>query len=70
MNQHLSEIISEVLEPVVDAYKGGNEVISSEDMVARVVDLNSGLTGPGWWEGKETKDGMYEACSSCVGRQC
>ena len=35
MNMHLSEILSEILEPIADEAKNTCEVISTEDMVAR-----------------------------------
>ena len=36
MNIHISEALSEFIEPMVDAYEGGSEVISSEDYMAHV----------------------------------
>ena len=35
MNRHISEIVSDALDPVVSTYQGGREVISTEDMIAR-----------------------------------
>ena len=36
MNFHLSEINSDILEPLVENFKGGKEAISTEDMLAKV----------------------------------
>ena len=29
MNIHISEVLSEILEPMVDAYEGGQDIIST-----------------------------------------
>ena len=68
MNLHISEIISDLVEPLVDTFDGGREVISTEDLIANIEDLNSrmeGWTKFSWWEGQ--KWGEYEACGSCIG---
>ena len=68
MNLHLSEIISDVVEPLVDTYQGGRENISTEDMIARFVTMNEdniGWTSWSWWEGLVWNE--YIACSRCVG---
>ena len=39
MNLHISVIISEIVEPLVYTFDGGPEVISTEDLIARVEDL-------------------------------
>ena len=65
MNLHLSEIISDILEPLVETL-GGDEVISTEDMLALVDILNTKNNGwhPGsWWEGK--MGGDFQACGNC-----
>ena len=70
MNLHISEILSEITEPVVEAFEGGNEVISTEDFKARIEVLNEenlDWTPWKWWEGKRTNCGKYEACARCVG---
>ena len=36
MNIHISEALSEVIEPMVEAFEGGNEIISGEDFMAQV----------------------------------
>ena len=46
MNLHISEVLSEIVEPMVDAYEGGDEVISTEDMKARLEMLN--LSNKNW----------------------
>ena len=68
MNLHLSEIVSELVEPLVARYEGGREVISTEDLLARVVEMNEankGWSKWSWWEGQRwgdyvmgVKDGM------------
>ena len=67
MNLHLSEIISDILEPLVETL-GGDEVISTEDLLAQVDILNTRNRGwhPGlWWEGKT--GGKFQACGRCRG---
>ena len=68
MNIHLSEVISDLVEPLVDKYVGGRENISTEDLIARVVSLNednTGWTRWSWWEGKTW--GNFIACGTCAG---
>ena len=68
MNIHLSEIISEVLEPVADEMDGKNEVISTEDMVAKLLEVDRSLMNWNeveWWRGV-VYDG-FEACLVCRG---
>ena len=36
MNLHLSEIVSDVLDPVIENYEGGCEIISTEDLIANL----------------------------------
>ena len=48
MNLHLSEILSEILEPVADRVENSCEVISTEDMVARMLVKDKSLVG--WHE--------------------
>ena len=70
MNLHISEILSEITEPVVEAYEGGNEVISTEDFKARIEVLNGknqNWKPSNWWDGKRTECGEYEACTKCMG---
>ena len=69
MNMHLSEVVSDILEPLVGVIEGGREIISCEDMLARVEKINTrnrDWNPNSWWEGKTA--GAYEACSRCVGR--
>ena len=68
LNVHLSEIVSDILEPIVGVLKGGREVISTEDLLANCEDLNNKMVGwkkTTWWEGKTLDN--YEACGDCMG---
>ena len=68
MNMHLSEIVSDLLEPLVGTLPGGEEVISTEDLLARIDDLNLEMKDwdrYSWWEGK--RHGNLEACGRCRG---
>ena len=68
MNMHMSEVISDFIEPVVDTFEGGLEIISTEDMLARIDILNEKMknwTPTSWWEG--VTDGDFEACGKCEG---
>ena len=68
MNMHLSEIISEIVEPLVDEFEGGFETISTEDMQARFIGLNEvneDWTTKKWWRGKTDEDGHFMACNLC-----
>ena len=70
MNLHLSEVLSDILEPLVGTIQEGVEVISTEDLLARVDSLNKDFTGwtsSSWWEGKEFLN--YIACGTCVGTE-
>ena len=65
-NVHLSELNSEIIEAVVEAYEGGVEVISTEDMNAQWEIINSrnkNWTPGTWWEGVE--DDLYVTCGRC-----
>ena len=69
MNLHLSEIVSDIIEPLVGVLEGGREVISCEDLTARLekVNLKNENWNPySWWEGKTA--GEYIACSKCIGK--
>ena len=66
INLHMSEIVSDILEPMVGRVVGGCEVISTEDALANLEDISSsmkGWTSSSWWDG--LKDGAYEACGKC-----
>ena len=68
MNVHISELNSEVIESVVTAYDGGVEVISTEDMIARLEELNErnkNWTSGSWWENCE--DDEFIICGKCLG---
>ena len=69
MNLHLSEVISEMVEPLVDAYQGGNEIISTEDLKAGMELLNVKYENwKGWdcWDGVKSLDGEYSCCVRCM----
>ena len=70
MNIHISEVVSEIIEPVVDSFEGGNEAISSEDLMASLMGLNEEKLEwePGtWWVGKSNEDGNIITCGKCWG---
>ena len=70
INLHISEIVSDILDPVVGEYVGGREIISAEDMVAQVEilnDENSNWTTTSYWGG--LVEGEYRACTVCVGEE-
>ena len=70
INMHISEIVSDLLDPVVAQYEGGKEVISTEDMVARLEISNEGNTGwssTSFWRG--LCEGEYRACMTCAGTE-
>ena len=70
MNMHLSELLSEVLEPVADGVEDTYEVISTEDMLAKMLIVDRSLEGWNknkWWEGVKYDD--YSACLRCVGEE-
>ena len=72
MNLHISEILSEIIEPMVDKYEGGDEVISTEDMKARIEILNEGnkmWNKWSWWEGKSSLCGKFVGCVKCMNRE-
>ena len=69
MNIHISEVLSEIIEPVVDAYEGGQEIISTEDCKARIEILNGKNEDWDkwkWWDGVRTEDKKYECCIVCT----
>ena len=68
MNLHLSEILSNVREPLVGTLSEGTELISGEDMMAcvdRMNEANYGWTKYSWWDGVEYDN--YVACGKCGG---
>ena len=69
INLHLSELVSDLMEPMVGAIKGGREAISTEDMVAKVEGVNKNMEGwtkTSWWEGEKVEN--YVACGTCEGK--
>ena len=68
LNLYLSEVVSEISEPMVGTLKDGAEVISGEDLIANVDILNEGMAGwhVGWtWEG--VTEGNLISCGTCEG---
>ena len=66
MNLHLSEIISDIMEPIVETLEGGEEVISSEDLQANLEGLNKDNKewhSRTWWG--TIWDDDVEACIEC-----
>ena len=49
VNLYLSEIVSDIIEPLAGTIEGGKEIISTEDMEAHLEDLNESMAG--WHEG-------------------
>ena len=62
----ISEIVSDLLDPVVATYRGGKEIISTEDMVARVVLLNK--LHEGWSSRSFWRNLVWEEYR-CVGEE-
>ena len=70
INLHISEIVSDLLDPVVTTYEGGREIISTEDMVARIEiknDENTGWSRSSYWRGMRFEE--YRACEVCIGTE-
>ena len=68
INLHISEIVSDILDPIVASYRGGKEIISTEDMVARLEiknESNRGWSPTSYWGGKKFDE--YAACEVCDG---
>ena len=69
MNLHISEVISEMIEPMVDAFVGGEEVISTEDLKAKMEKLNEeneNWKSSDWWEGKTAENGKFICCTKLI----
>ena len=65
---HISEIVSDLIEPMVGRIKGGKEVISGEDLLGKLDNINvenRGWRPESWWAGKMSAN--FEACELCVG---
>jgi hypothetical protein len=65
-NLHVSEILSNLVEPVVETFVGGLKIISQEEMLNIFDNYNKrmeGWTPQSWWEGFE-EDGMI-VCTKC-----
>ena len=71
INMPISEIVSDILDPVVSTYSGGREIISTEDLLARLEIVNEGNSGwspTSYWKGMHTME--YRACDTCTGDMC
>ena len=71
LNMNLSEMVSDILEPMVGTIQGGTEVISTDDMVANVEEVNKGMEG---WNNRKAWKGVVEGnlivCDYCTGNTC
>ena len=68
MNLHLSEVVSDLVEPLVDRYIRGRECITIEDMLARFNGMNEdnkNWTRWSWYEGQTCEE--YMGCGVCIG---
>ena len=62
--------MSDFIEPVVEKFEGGLEIISTEDMLALIDELNIKMkdwTPTSWWEG--VTEGEFVACGDCAGNE-
>ena len=70
MNLHLSELVSDILEPLVETIREGEEVISTEDLIANTEEVNE--DNQDWhtnkWWGDKTEDN-FMACEKCEGAE-
>ena len=69
MGFYLSEVVSDLTEPLVSHIEGGVEVVSTEDLLAmvdRTNTRNAEWTRSSWWDGKTFE--KYTACGVCEGR--
>ena len=48
---NLSELVSDIIEPMVGTIEGGTEVISTEDMTANIEEMNEEMDG---WNSKKS----------------
>ena len=70
INLHISEIVSDLLDPVVALHEGGKEVISTEDMLAQLEiknDEKRDWSSTSYWAGMRVEE--YRACEECVGEE-
>ena len=70
INLHISELVSDILDPVVGRYEGGKEIISTEDMLARIEILNEATRGwkeDQYWGGMKTME--FRSCEDCSGEE-
>ena len=67
MNLYLSEVVSDIIEPIVGTIEGGEEVVSTEDLLANIEGINSSnmeWSNISWWEGKESNSVV--GCGRCT----
>ena len=66
MNLYLSEVVSDIIEPIVGTIEGGEEVVSTEDLLANIEGLNRSnmeWSDISWWEGKTNNSVV--GCGRC-----
>jgi hypothetical protein len=64
----MSEVLSNIVEPVVDCFEGGLEIISQEEMLAKIDiinEKNKDWTPGTWWDGYQEDE--FETCGLCQG---
>ena len=64
VNVHVSETVSDIVEPLANHVRGGKEAVSTEDMVAKVEKLNSKMYG---WDGMDDPTSRAPGCASTAG---
>ena len=67
LNLHISEIILDLLEPLVGTIKGGKELISTEDFIAKVELLNCKMMG--WTRSSMWHVGSVRDLRTTLGRR-
>ena len=68
INLHISEIVSDILDPVITTYRGGREIISTEDLIAKAEILSEEKrrwSRDSYWGGIMTRE--FRACEDCSG---
>ena len=68
INMHISEIVSDILDPIIGEHVGGREILSTEDMIARIEILNElhrGWSRVSYWRNMVL--GEYRSCMECDG---
>ena len=68
INMHISEIVSDILDPIIGEHVGGCEILSTEDMIERIEILNElhrGWSKVSYW--RNLIHGEYRSCMECDG---